>query len=212
MDQKKEIPQTEVSGKQPDGLSGQSEAFVELLQKRGLIEDTDITNEKRRQAEKDKKRKMYHNTLALLKNYRDISWMLECFPSHIAEELDRPMHDLDALLSIISAEIGMDNRKLENRLQSVQRSRLLLDRFNEALTVLMQKPGNGKLMYNIIYHTFIVPEKIPVNDILFRLDISLRHYYRLRNQAINILSLRLWATPAAEMDSWLEVLTLLEKL
>ena len=42
---------------------------------------------------------MYHNTMLMLQHYRDISWALECFPAHIAEELDRPMDDLDALLS-----------------------------------------------------------------------------------------------------------------
>jgi len=34
----------------------------------------------------------------------------------------------------------------------------------------------------------------------------------LRSQAFNILSLRLWAAPAEEWDSWLEVLTLLEMI
>jgi hypothetical protein len=34
----------------------------------------------------------------------------------------------------------------------------------------------------------------------------------MRQQAVNILSIRLWAAPAAELDSWLEVLTLLETL
>jgi hypothetical protein len=193
-------------------LSGQSEAFVKMLTQRGLLEDPDISDDAVRQAAKTKKRKMYHNTQLMLQHYRDITWALECFPSHIAEELDRPMHDLDALLSLISAEIGMDNTKLENRLMSVQKSRLLLDRFNEALSVLRQKPGNGELMYQSLFLTFIAPEKLKHTEILYRLNISPRHYYRVRQQAINILSIRLWATPAGELDAWLEVLTLLEAL
>jgi len=43
-----------------------------------------------------------------------------------------------------------------------------------------------------------------------RLDISARHYYRIRTQAINIIALRLWSAPAGEVDSWLEVLSILE--
>jgi len=39
---------------------------------------------------------------------------------------------------------------------------------------------------------------------------SSRYYFCLRTQAINVLSLRLWAVPSKELDSWLEVLTLLE--
>lgn len=183
-----------------------------MLTKRGILEDQNIDDEKIRQAEKQKKRNMYHNTMLMLQHYRDITWVLECFPSNIASELDLPMNDLDALLSLVSAEIGMNNVKLENRLQSVQRSRLLLDRINEALTVLRQKPGNGELMYQVIYETFITPEKLSHAEILYRLNISSRHYYRVRQQAINILSIRLWTTPTSELDSWLEVLTILEAL
>ena len=53
-------------------------------------------------------------------------------------------------------------------------------------------------------------DKLSHTDLLYRLDISSRHYYRLRQQAITILSIRLWSAPAGEIDSWLEVLTLLE--
>jgi hypothetical protein len=193
-------------------LSPQSSAFLDMLTKRGIVEDKQISDARIRQAEKKKSRKMYHNTQLLLQHYRDITWVLECFPSNIAEELDKPMHDLDALLSLISSEVENDNRKLESRLKSVQRSRLLLDRINEALSILKQKPGNGQIMYNVIYQTYIVPEKLRHNDIVYRLDLSTRHYYRLRTQAINIISLRLWAAPADELDSWLDVLTILEGL
>ena len=198
--------------KQKNKLSAQSEAFLEMLTERGLVEDQNINDEKIRQVEKEKKRRMFHNTQLLLQNYRDITWMLECFPANIAVELDRPMHDLDALLSAVSEEIEFDNRKLENRLKSVNKSRLLLDRVNEALTILKQKPDSGQLMYNIIYNTYLIPEKLTHSDLLYRLDISDRHYYRLRKQAISILSIRLWAAPANELDSWIDILTLLENL
>lgn len=193
-------------------LSGQSEAFLKMLTQRGLLEDPQIGDDAVRQAVKAKKRNMYHNTLLCLKHYRDINWALECFPADIADELDRPMHNLDAILSLINAEIGMGNVKLENRLQSVQKSRLLLDRFNEALTVLRQKPVDGELMYQSLYLTYITPEHLSHTEIIFRLSISSRHYYRVRQQAVNILSIRLWAAPAGELDAWLEVLTLLEAL
>lgn len=189
-----------------------TESFLQMLTDRGLLDDQAIHNEKVREAVKKKRRNMYHNTQLMLQHYRNITWALECFPTHIAEELEQPLSDLDALLSLVSAEIGMDNVKLENRLLHIQKSRLLLDRVNEALTILKMKPGNGELMYKLIYESFITPEKLSHADILYRLHISSRHYYRLRQQAINILSIRLWATPTGELDSWLEVLTLLEAL
>lgn len=106
----------------------------------------------------------------------------------------------------------MNNRKLESRMESVRKSRLLLDRVNEALSVLKRKPENGAKMYELIYLTYIAPDKLSHTDLLYRLDISSRHYYRLRQQAFTILSIRLWSAPAGEVDSWLEVLTLLESI
>lgn len=158
------------------------------------------------------KRNMYHNTLLLLQHYRNIVWALECFPATVAEELDHPLGDLDALLDRMDLEFGMNNRKLESRMESVRKSRLLLDRVNEALSVLKRKPENGAKMYELIYLTYIAPDKLSHTDLLYRLDISSRHYYRLRQQAFTILSIRLWSAPAGEVDSWLEVLTLLESI
>jgi len=197
---------------QPENLSTQSAAIIDMLAKRGIVEDEQINDDRIRQAVKEKRRKMFHNTELLLQNYRNIIWMLECFPSNIADELDKPMENLDALLSYISEELDMDNRKLESRLNNINRSRLLLDRFNEALTILKQKPDNGQTMYNILYNTYIIPEKLTHMQLIYRLDISTRHYYRLRTQAINILSIRLWAVPGADLDSWLDVLTILENI
>ena len=161
-----------------------AEGLLSLLERRGVVADVSIVNEKARQAEQTLRRNMYHNTKLMLKYYRDIVWALECFPEQVAEELNRPLKDLDALLSTVDTQVAMGNSKLEHRLQNIKQSRILLDRINDALTVLRQKPGNGEMMYNIIYQTFIIPDKLSHADILYRLDISDRHYYRLRQQAI----------------------------
>jgi len=202
----------EAEKNEKNNLSVQSKAILDMLTTRGLIEDKNIGDENIRQAVKDRKHRMFHNTELLLRNYRDIIWMLECLPANIAEELDKPMHDLDALLSLVSDEMDFDNRKLENRLKSISKSRLLLDRFNEALTILRQKPSYGELMYNIVCETYVTPEKLSHSDLIYRLNISPRHYYRLRKQAIRILSIRLWTAPEAELDSWIDVLTILENI
>lgn len=190
----------------------QSDAFITLLTQRGILGDHQIDDEKIRNAKQEKQKNTYHNTLMLLKNYRTIAWMIECFPDEVAEELDCPFEELDALIEHIDIETSMGNRKLESRIEGVRKSRILLDRVNEALTVLKKKPENGEILYNLIYQTYITPERLGLTDILYRLDISPRHYYRLRSQAITILSIRLWAAPAKDVDFWLEILTLLEGL
>ena len=197
---------------QEERIRVQSDAFITLLTERGILGDHRIDDERIRNARQTKQKITYHNTLMLLKNYRTIAWMLECFPDNVAEELDRPFENLDELIDHIDVEMSMGNRKLESRIEGVRKSRLLLDRVNEALTVLKKKPENGEILYNLIYQTFITPENLSLTDILYRLDISPRHYYRLRSQAITILSIRLWSAPAKDVDFWLEMLTLLEGL
>ena len=176
---------------QEERIRVQSDAFITLLTERGILGDHRIDDERIRNARQAKQKNTYHNTLMLLKNYRTIAWMLECFPDNVAEELDRPFENLDELIDHIDIEMSMGNRKLESRIEGVRKSRIL---------------------YNLIYQTFITPEKLGLTDILYRLDISPRHYYRLRSQAITILSIRLWSAPAKDVDFWLEMLTLLEGL
>lgn len=197
---------------QESQISAQSNAFITLLTRRGILADHSIDDQQIRTAQKRKKRNSYHNTLMLLQHYRTIVWVMESFPAAIAEELDAPLGDLDALLDRVDFELGMDNRKLDERIEGVKKSRLLLDRVNEALTVLKKKPNNGEKLYDLIYLAYITPEQVNHTELLYRLDLSSRHYYRLRQQAITILSIRLWAAPAAEVDFWLEMLTLLEEL
>lgn len=121
---------------QEEKIRAQSDAFIGILTKRGILGDQDVDDEKIRAAQQEKKKAAYHNTLVLLQQYRNIAWMLECFPSTVAEELDQPFEDLDELIDRVDVEMAMGNRKLENRIGSIQKSRLMLDRVNEALTVL----------------------------------------------------------------------------
>lgn len=187
-----------------------AETVMNVLLKRGYIADQRIANEKARAASKEKQRKTYHNTELLLKNYRTISWMLECFPSTIAEELDKPFESTDEMIEKLDVEMTLGNRKLENRMESVKKTRLVLDRINDALTVLKKKPEDGERLYELIYLTYISADVLNHNELLYRLNLSSRHYYRLREQAIAVISLRLWAAPNSETDTWLEVLSALE--
>ena len=57
---------------QENRLSQQSAAFIELLTKRGILEDPAIDDDRVRQAKKEKKKSMYHNTFLLLQHYRTI--------------------------------------------------------------------------------------------------------------------------------------------
>ena len=193
-------------------LAAKSEGFIEMLINRGVIGKNEVSDDIRGEVRASKKQSVHHNTLLMLQNYRNIVWMLECFPDQIAEELEQPLLDMDRLLQIVDDELDFGNRKLESRLKSMQRTKLLMDRCNEALTVLRKKPGNGEKLYRVIYETYVNPANLEREEILQMLALSSRVYYRLRQQAVNIISIRLWSVPSQEIDAWLEVLSLLEVL
>ncbi len=185
--------------------------MIDLLVNRGLVEDIRIMNPQAR-LEKQKRNQMaFHNTELLLKQYKNIVWMIECFPETIAEELEQPFESVDDVIERLDLELAKDNRRVEHRLESIKKTRLVLDRVNDALTVLKKKPDDGERLYNLIYLTYITPENLNHNEILFRLNLSSRHYYRLRDQAIAILSIRLWSAPNKDTEFWLEMLAAIEE-
>lgn len=197
---------------QESQLQKQSAGFVELLMRKGMLEDPKIDDEKIRKAKKSTVQKAYHNTEVLLEQYRLVVWVLECVPGEIAQELLIPVQDVDALAERIELETTLGSKRIENRVNTMMKTRFLVDRVQEALTVLRKKPGNGELLYSILYATYIDPEKRKHEELLKSLDLSSRTYYRLRREAITILSIRLWSAPSGDIDAWLEVLTLLENL
>lgn len=75
---------------QEEQILAQSDAFISLLTKRGILGDHKIDNDKIRKAQQEKNRKSYHNTQLLLQHYRNIAWLLECLPMDIAKELEEP--------------------------------------------------------------------------------------------------------------------------
>lgn len=188
-----------------------STAVLKILTRRGIIKDTNISDENIRTAQQKKQQNAFHNTELLLKQYKNIVWMIECFPETIAEELEQPFESVDDVIERLDLELAKDNKRVEHRLESIKKTRLVLDRVNDALTVLKKKPDDGERLYNLIYLTYITPENLNHNEILFRLNLSSRHYYRLRDQAIAILSIRLWSAPNKDTEFWLEMLAAIEE-
>lgn len=179
-------------------------ALLSTFSSLGLLSDFSSSEDTAKRQELQKA--AYHNTELLLKNYRNIIWQMECEVDQIAVELELPLRNLDAVLSRIDAHIGMEDKRLENKLDQLAQLRKLIDRVNDALTLLKKKPDNGQKLYDLIYLTFISEDKLSQNDILYRLDISRRHFYRLREQAIQVISLRLWSAPTRELEMWLKLL------
>ena len=193
-------------------IQRQSANFLELLTRRGVLEDPQIDNDRVRKAKKETAQKAYHNTQVLLGQYRLIIWALSCAPGEIAQELRVPVQNIDSLATRLDLELSMENRRIESRVSAMMKTRFLIDRIHEALSVLQKKPGNGDKLYAVIYATYIDPVQRKHDELLKHLSLTSRTYYRLRREALTILSIRLWSAPSGDIDTWLEVLTLLQDL
>ncbi len=195
---------------QEERLSQQSKHLVEYLQSTGILEDTSIDNAKIRKKRQEMNRKQYHNTQLLLEQYRLILWVLECVPTELPQELSLKTKNLDDLIQKIDIELSLGNRKLENRLASIVKTRFLVECIQDALAILRKRPDTGEKLYQIIYYTYIDSVKYTVLELLAKLEMSERTYYRMRQEAIHIISIRLWSSPSADVDTWLEVLSFIQ--
>lgn len=191
-------------------LSDQSKAFVDYLTTRGILSDHQISDKNIRERKKELAKKAYHNTLLLLKHYRDIVWAMNSIPTELKQELNVPLSDLDGLIDRLDTEMSLENVEMENRLKTILKSRLLIDRLNEAVSVLKNKPTDGDILYEIIYRTYIGPKPNSVTDLIMDMNMTRRRYYRFRNMAIELISIKLWSSPDSKIELWLDLFDILD--
>ena len=186
-------------------VNASTKEILKMLKKSGLV--VQVKESKVEDVKSEFDNKAYHNTDLLLKQYRTIKWMIECFPSQIEEELSASFEDFDDLmLKLGIEERAYSNYHISGRAKSLSKSRMILDLVNQSLTVLKKKPKNGDLLYRIIYLSYIADEELDAKNIAYSLDLSERHFFRLKNEAIRAISLYLWAAPTREMERWLDAI------
>ena len=191
-------------------VTDNEERFINFLVKSGYLVNPKIKDPKLREKKQEDNKKAYHNTLLMLEHYRDLVWSMECIPEDLMAELNVPMEQLDALITRLDLEMSMDNWRVESRLQSILRSRMLLDRLNEAIAFLRSKPQDGEKLYRIIYRTYIGEKMESVYDVMASLGLTKNKYYSLRRKAITIIGMKLWSAPEANFELWVELLSMLD--
>ena len=113
-------------------LSDQSKAFVDYLAHRGMLSDPQISDKNIRERKKELAKKAYHNTLLLLKHYRDIVWAMNSIPTELKQELNVPLSDLDGLIDRLDTEMKNVN---------LQRLTVLVIRKSELILPLCREYG-----------------------------------------------------------------------
>ena len=104
----------------------------------------------------------------------------------------------DFLESIYLAGADLSGSEMEHHAQCIERSHKMLKLVENAVALLRTHHKNGEAYYWLLYYTYLSPQKLRnLDEIIDQLrphirDISVRTYYRKRNEAVDALSSVLW--------------------
>lgn len=143
---------------------------------------------------------LYHDTLTLLKKYRDVVWSLELSVQSARRKFQIEYGNSieDFLESIYLAGVDFDESGIAEHAQSIERSHKMLKLIESSVELLRTKHKNGEMYYWILYFSFFSPQKYRNAEEIIEqlqphiLDISYQTFYRRRKEAIDALSSILW--------------------
>lgn len=142
----------------------------------------------------------YHDTWRLLKKYRDVVWSLEVSVQQVRSKflIEYGSSIEDFLESIYLAGADLAGSEMEHHAQCIERSHKMLKLVENAVALLRTHHKNGEAYYWLLYYTYLSPQKLKnLDEIIDQLrphirDISVRTYYRKRNEAVEALGSVLW--------------------
>ena len=152
---------------------------------------------------------LYHDTLKLLKKYRDVVWALELSIQQVRKRFSIEYGSSidDFLETVYLAGADLTGSNLEHHAKCIEKSNQMLKLLDSSIELLRTKHKYGEMYYWLLYYSFLCPQQLRnVEEILDQLrphmrDISYRTYYRKRNEAIDALSSILWGyTSRDSMD------------
>ena len=155
---------------------------------------------------------MYHNTWKLLQKYRDVVWSLELSVQQVRNnfEIEFGSSIEDFLDSMYLAGADLSGTDIEHQAKCIERSHKMLKLLDSAVDLLRNKHKYGEAYYWVLYYSFLSPQQLRnVEEIIEKLrpyirDISLRTYYRRRNEAIDALGSILWGFTSNDCKEILE--------
>lgn len=155
---------------------------------------------------------LYHDTLTLLKKYRDVVWSLELSVQRVRRKFQIEYGNSieDFLESIYLAGVDFDENGIAEHAQSIERSHKMLKLVESSVELLRTKHKNGEMYYWILYFSFFSPQKYRNAEEIIEqlqphiLDISYQTFYRRRKEAIDALSSILWGYSSRESMNLLE--------
>ena len=155
---------------------------------------------------------LYHNTMLLLKRYRDVVWSLTVAVEQVKHDFHTEYgKDIDDFLdTIYAAGADLCGTDIEERAKSIARSNKMLNLVDEAVATMRQKHKNGELYYQVLYFNyFSTQEYRSQENILEALEqagfpMCRKTMIEHRNFAVNIVSNFLWGYTAKETKEILD--------
>lgn len=152
----------------------------------------------------------FHDTLVLLKKYRDVSWSVDISSKSLHDEIYAECGcSPDVLLDGLN--ISSSGPRLEGYARSLARSKKMLQILTYAIDVMRSHHKNGELYYWVLYYTYLSPQAESLPNVLNLLTekysmMSTRTYYLRRAEAIEVLSSLLWGYTSSDCEDILDLL------
>ena len=149
---------------------------------------------------------LYHNTLLLLKKYRDVVWSIEVAAMQAQMDFETEMDcNLDDFLNK-SYQAGADlaGTEIQEQMRVMERNKKMLKMIDMAVDMLRRKQVDGETYYQILYLTYLSDKPLKTTEeIVEKLAqngeyMSWKTYFNKRTKAIEILSTVLWGFTSKE--------------
>lgn len=124
----------------------------------------------------------FERTKILLENYRMIVWTMSFFAKNI--------------------DVAIDKQSLRGKIKAYPESKSLLSYLDQILRDISRKPDHGEDMYAIINSYYMDEHKMTSTEICNDLFISESHYYRLKKEAISLISEKMWNSSNPDSAAW----------
>ena len=99
----------------------------------------------------------YHDTLLLLKKYRDVVWSLSVSVEHAKSDFRECFgENIDEFLeSVYVAGADLSGTDIEERAKCIERSNKMLQLVDSAVATMRKKHKHGELYYQILYYNYL---------------------------------------------------------
>ena len=154
----------------------------------------------------------YHDTLLLLKKYRDVVWSLSISVEHVKSDFRTYYGGSieDFLDSVYVAGADLSGTDIEEHAKCIERSNKMLNLVDDAVATMRHKHKNGELYYQVLYFNYFSAQEYHSQEaILEALDhagypMCRKTMIDHRNFAVNLVSSFLWGYTAKDTKDILD--------